>query len=74
MEIERVGGSIVVRVRDCGVGFDPRCSPPPGPGLGLLSVRERLAFIGGSAELASLPGDGTLATLTAPLADAASEA
>jgi signal transduction histidine kinase len=75
VEIERVGGSIVVRVRDCGVGFDPQVlAAAKGQGLGLLSVRERLAFIGGSAELASLPGDGTLATLTAPLADAASEA
>ncbi len=39
----------------------------PGKGLGLIGVRERLAFIGGSAGLHSVPGDGTVATLTAPL-------
>jgi signal transduction histidine kinase len=69
VEIERADDTIVVRVRDNGVGFDasvPRAAK--GQGLGLPSVRERLAFIGGRAEVTSIPGDGTLVTLSAPLA------
>lgn len=68
VEIERRGDEIVVRVADAGVGFDPAVlSVARGSGLGLLSVRERLSFIGGSADVRSIPGDGTVATLVAPL-------
>lgn len=75
IERDRDRDSIVVRVSDGGVGFDPQLlGTAPGQGLGLLSVRERLGFIGGSVALESIPGDGTMATLRAPLAEAANEA
>ena len=73
VEIERRGDEIVVRVADSGAGFDARqltASKGQGQGMGLLSVRERLAFIGGSIEIRSLPGDGAVITLAAPLAPA----
>jgi light-regulated signal transduction histidine kinase (bacteriophytochrome) len=67
-------GRIVVRVADRGVGYDAATPPPSaGPrGLGLISVRERLSLIGGTMELHSEPGVGTVARLTAPLLDAES--
>lgn len=69
VRIERRADRIVVCVSDAGVGFDPALiAAAPGHGLGLISVRERLSFIGGTAEIRSIPGDGTMATLTAPLA------
>jgi signal transduction histidine kinase len=34
----------------------------------LISVRERLSLIGGTVEMRSEPGGGTVARLTAPLA------
>jgi light-regulated signal transduction histidine kinase (bacteriophytochrome) len=60
---------ILVRISDRGVGYDS-AAPSEGRqrGLGLLSVRERLPLIGGTAEMRSVPGGGTVATLTAPLA------
>lgn len=73
VELERVDDHIVVRVRDSGIGFDPKLTSA-GKGLGLPSVRERLSFIGGSAELESIPGDGTQVTLSAPLAADTAEA
>ena len=71
VETLREGERIVVRVSDAGVGFDPAplsAAPQRGQGLGLVSVRERLSFIGGTAEVRSVPGDGTIAVLSAPLA------
>lgn len=64
----RAGDALVVTVNDTGVGFDQNeVAARPHRGLGLPSVRERLSFIGGSIEIASVPGDGTQVTLTAPL-------
>ena len=63
----RTGGELVITVSDAGVGFDPDTEVAQRTGFGLLSVRERLSFIGGSIDIASMPGDGTLVTLTAPL-------
>ena len=69
VETLRQGDRIVVRVSDAGVGFDPaRLAAAPRRGLGLVGVRERLSFIGGTAEVSSVPGDGTVAVLSALLA------
>ncbi len=59
---------IIVRVSDQGVGYDPAAALAGRQrGLGLISVRERLSLIGGTFEMRSAPGGGTLAKLTAPL-------
>ena len=71
VETLREGERIVVSVSDAGIGFDPArvsAAPQRGHGLGLVSVRERLSFIGGTAAVRSVPGDGTVAVLSAPLA------
>jgi len=68
IEVDRVDTQIVVRVSDAGVGYDPAAlTARPRRGLGLVSVRERLSFIGGKLEVQSVPGDGTVAILSAPL-------
>jgi two-component system, chemotaxis family, sensor kinase Cph1 len=59
---------IVIRVSDAGSGYDATASvASTHRGLGLISVRERLALIGGSAQVLSTPGGGTVAVLSAPL-------
>ena len=64
----RTDDNLLITVSDAGVGFDQKqIEAKLRPGFGLVSVRERLAFIGGSLALESVPGDGTLATLIAPL-------
>jgi chemotaxis family two-component system sensor kinase Cph1 len=59
---------IVICISDAGVGYDAT-APIEGRqrGLGLISVRERLSLIGGTMEMRSAPGGGTVAKLTAPL-------
>jgi two-component system, chemotaxis family, sensor kinase Cph1 len=70
VESERDGERIIVQISDGGAGFDPAAAP--GRGLGLFSVRERLFLIGGTTEVNSTPGKGTVVLLSAPLATAAS--
>ena len=68
VSLSREGGWMVIDVSDDGAGFsgDGNASVP-GRGVGLVSVRERLSYIGGSFEISSVPGDGTEATLRVPL-------
>ncbi|MGA0610804.1 ATP-binding protein [Caldimonas sp. KR1-144] len=68
VSLERHDGWLSVHVSDGGVGFDssaPRSAA--GKGVGLVSVRERLSYVGGSFDIRSIPGDGTAASLRVPL-------
>jgi len=68
IELDRTDDQIVIRVSDGGVGYDPAAKAEmPRRGLGLVSVRERLSLIGGNLEVQSIPGNGTVAVLSAPL-------
>jgi chemotaxis family two-component system sensor kinase Cph1 len=68
VDAERQAERVVVKVSDPGVGFDDAAiSQGPRRRLGLISLRERLSHIGGTMQLNSAPGAGTVAILTAPL-------
>ena len=62
-----------IEVRDQGSGFDVNAAgagAPTGAGsskFGLFSIRERMTALGGSFDVQSSPGGGTIATLTLPL-------
>jgi signal transduction histidine kinase len=66
IELSRSNGSLRIRVRDDGLGFDPPSSGPwdgTGPtsdaGMGLVGMAERLNAVGGRLALTSTPGRGT---------------
>ena len=63
LEPERV----LLRVVDDGAGFDlAELVPESGRHLGLTSMRERAAELGGQMELRSQPGKGTEVVVTVP--------
>jgi signal transduction histidine kinase len=64
VELGADGGHLRLRIRDDGVGFDPSASHPGR--LGLMSMRERLAALGGRLLLVSAPGAGTTLTAEVP--------
>jgi PAS domain S-box-containing protein len=69
VETLRRDDRLLVRVNDAGVGFDhEEMVRAPRRGLGLASVRERVSYIGGSVDVRSVPGDGTLVEMSVPLA------
>jgi signal transduction histidine kinase len=60
--LQRLNDSVRLQVRDWGPGFNPeRITDGGGPGerLGLSSMRERVALLGGHLEVHSRPGEGT---------------
>jgi signal transduction histidine kinase len=61
-----------ILVKDDGIGFDPEAvagRPNTEGAFGLFTIRESMADMGGSVEIASAPGKGTRATLIVPLAE-----
>jgi signal transduction histidine kinase len=56
---------IIMRISDDGCGFDPPDTTPRG--LGLVSMRERVRMLGGSLQLDTLPGGGTVVSAILPL-------
>ena len=72
VELKLEGGTLELVVRDDGVGFDAGTTHEAS-GLGLHGMRERVALLGGSFELESRPGGGTLvrARIPAPPRDPA---
>ena len=60
--------SLVCKVEDDGIGFDPSIVHKPGRiGLGLLSMRERVNAVGGTFEVVSSPGRGACLIFRVPM-------
>jgi signal transduction histidine kinase len=57
-------GWLHLEVRDDGPGFDPGAARD---GVGLQNMRDRFAAVGGSVEISSHPGQGTLVAAAAPV-------
>jgi PAS domain S-box-containing protein len=60
--LKHINDCVHLHVRDWGPGFDPeKATDGGGPGerLGLSSMRERVALLGGHLEVRSRPGEGT---------------
>jgi PAS domain S-box-containing protein len=64
------GDTIQIQVSDEGVGFDPGASNldqnRQQAGLGLFSIQERLALLGGRLDIQSAPGKGSRFAVTLP--------
>lgn len=57
--LEHRDKSVVLIIEDDGKGFDPNEKINIDDGLGLISMRERAALVGGTLEIESTPGEGT---------------
>ncbi len=62
VDIQRVGATVRMRIRDDGKSFDVEKTLLPGrvPHLGLLGMRERVEMVGGEFTIESKPGQGTV--------------
>jgi signal transduction histidine kinase len=63
------GSDAVLEVVDDGQGFDVVDAEERRPGMGLFTMRERVALAGGRFDVSSAPGSGTHVTATVPLTD-----
>lgn len=62
--LESSEGRVRIEITDDGIGFEP--SEAGTKGLGMTSMRERLAAIGGSFHVRSVPFEGTTIVLSVP--------
>ncbi|MFI7273674.1 GAF domain-containing sensor histidine kinase [Streptomyces sp. NPDC049879] len=62
----RRGGATVLRVADDGTGFDPEAVRARGRHLGLVSMRDRAAAVGGTLTVRSAPGAGCVIEMEVP--------
>ncbi|MFR9675463.1 GAF domain-containing sensor histidine kinase [Streptomyces sp. TR06-5] len=62
----RPGSGALLRVADDGRGFDPEAVRRRGRRLGLVSMRDRAASVGGRLTVSSAPGTGTTIELEVP--------
>jgi signal transduction histidine kinase/streptogramin lyase len=66
VSIGRAGGQVVMSISDNGRGFlaGAKVSAGSKSGFGLTGMAERASLLGGSFEIRSTPGNGTVATVT----------
>jgi signal transduction histidine kinase len=75
VELTRRGDIVRLAIHDDGIGFDanrPLANRKGKRGLGLVSIRERAAYVGGALNVKSAPGKGTTIRAQIPLIDRAS--
>ena len=65
LELETMPGWALLRAEDNGAGF--ATSPADSPGLGLRSIRDRVALLGGNLEMGSAPTDGAYVRIRVPI-------
>lgn len=65
VELKNEDSCLIVEVSDKGPGFDPHAAASKGR-LGLVGMRERVEILGGSFDLKSNPGEGTLIRVKLP--------
>ncbi len=72
LRLQRNDGQIILEVEDSGTGFDltsVRGCERPGGRLGLLSMTERIKQVGGTVEITSQWGEGTLVRAVVPVSE-----
>jgi signal transduction histidine kinase len=76
VELRQTDTELHLRVADDGTGFEVASATRQGSGkrLGLMSVEQRVALLGGKLQITSQPGGGTVARVFLPIADAAAGA
>ncbi len=67
LRLNKQDDELILEVRDDGKGFEPT-KPFPGH-LGLRSIQERVAHLGGTCSLASAPSQGTCLCVCLPIYD-----
>lgn len=69
LKIERSGKTVVIDIQDDGKGFNP--SVVPDGHFGIIGIRERAAYLGGSVHIESAPEKGALFRISVPVNEGA---
>jgi two-component system sensor histidine kinase DegS len=65
ISLKRKKNSLMIRIKDDGIGItDEQCFHPEA--LGMIGIRERVQFLGGSLAIRGIKDKGTTATISIP--------
>lgn len=67
IRLSQDGAVARLEVTDDGVGFEPALATAEGTGIGLFTMRERVALVDGTLQITSARGGGTTVRATVPL-------
>lgn len=67
VQLSRRNGSVRMKMKDDGVGFDLDEAAQKRESFGLAGMRERVALLGGDIEIQSSPGKGTKVSIAIPV-------
>ena len=67
LRLRTSNGALNFKVQDDGVGFDPHRHTP---GTGIQGMQDRLDAVGGSLQVSSAAGEGTIVIGSVPLSEA----
>jgi signal transduction histidine kinase len=67
VRLDRKGDSLIIMIRDDGVGFDLEEGVRERPSFGLHGMRERAQLVGGTLQVLSVPGVGTTVLARLPV-------
>ena len=67
VNISVANNAVVLQVEDDGNGFDPIAVEQSGAAMGLFTMRERIALLGGTFDIQSTPTKGTIVCARIPL-------
>jgi PAS domain S-box-containing protein len=69
IKLKQIGDSLELSISDDGRGFEPEQVKASGQGLGLISMEERVHFVGGTLRIEAMPNQGTTLRVQIPLGD-----
>jgi len=72
IRLEASAKSVTLEVTDDGRGFDPAAKQRDQTGIGLFTMRERVALVDGEFRVSSRPGGGTSVVASVPLHESSS--
>ncbi|WBO86463.1 PAS domain-containing sensor histidine kinase [Hymenobacter yonginensis] len=67
IHVVREADQLSISVEDNGHGFNPEPLPDALPGIGLPGIRSRVGLLGGTLNIASRPGQGTIISIELPV-------
>ncbi len=72
IRLEVTAESVTLKITDDGRGFDPAAKQREQTGIGLFTMRERVALVDGEFHVSSRPGGGTSVVASIPLHESSS--
>ncbi|AII53482.1 PAS domain S-box protein [Hymenobacter sp. APR13] len=67
IHVVREADQLSISVEDNGYGFNPEPLPDALPGIGLPGIHSRVGLLGGTLNIASRPGQGTIISIELPV-------